>query len=191
MEQVYYTSCPVGYGLGTGSGYQVKRKSSGYPATGDWSPLAFRPFVGVSTVLAPGRCVTAKCNASAVAWITPRATEYETERGGWGPGGYFGHVVRLGDAEMKTLAFWAAGLFDRPSWCRSDPSPSQGRPPRPLRFNRDDLMVPPASMPSESCWKKVTPWSCWLACSPRRPRPPGRGGRSFSVTRRTRAGWPC
>ena len=31
MEQIYYTQCPVGYGLGASNGFQVKRLSRGYP----------------------------------------------------------------------------------------------------------------------------------------------------------------
>jgi molecular chaperone DnaK len=143
MEQLYYTSCPVGYGLGAGSGSQVKRKSPGFQVAGDLVQLAFRSFVPGTTTLAPAALrYWRNGHGAAVTWITPRATEYETERGGWGrPGGYFAHVIRLDKRELKALAHWPAGLYDRAFWCRSDPSPSQGQPPPPLSLKRDQLMV--------------------------------------------------
>jgi molecular chaperone DnaK len=146
MEQLHYTSCPVGYGLGTANGYQVKRKSTGFPVAGDWARgLAFRSFVPGTTTLAPGALrYWLDGDAAAVTWISPRATEYETERGGWGrPGGSFAHIIRLDEYELKALAHWPAGLYDRPFWCRSDPAPSQGQPPPPLSLKRDQLMVAP------------------------------------------------
>src|SRR4051812_13194370 len=102
MEQVYYTACPVGYGLGAGSGYQVKRITPGYQVTGDWRQLAFHPFVRETKALAPGALrYWRHGDAATVSWITPRATEFETERGGWGrPGGYLAHVVRLEAREI-------------------------------------------------------------------------------------------
>jgi hypothetical protein len=145
MQQLYYTSCPVGYGLGTASGYQVKRKSAGYAATGDWRELAFSPILPGTTTLAPAALRYWRDNdGAAIAFITPRAAEYQTERGGWGrPGGYFAHVIRLDERELAALAHWPAGLFDCPFWCGSDPSPSQGQPPPPLSLKRDQLMVAP------------------------------------------------
>ena len=36
MEQIYYTQCPIGYGLGASNGFQIKRISSGYPTSSDF-----------------------------------------------------------------------------------------------------------------------------------------------------------
>jgi molecular chaperone DnaK len=145
MEQLYYTSCPVGYGLGTSNGYQVKRRTAGYPVPADWRELTFSPFVPGTTALAPGALrYWRDGNAALVAWLAPRATEFDTELGPWGrPGGYFAHVVRLGDGEMKGIECWPAGLHDRPLWCRSDPAPTPEQAPPPLHLDRNQLMVAP------------------------------------------------
>lgn len=91
MDQLYYTQCPAGYGLGTSNGAQVKRRSPGYPSAGDLRHLGMRPFVPGTTTLAPACLRYQRAGEEAeVAWLTPRAKEYETEKGLWGrPGGYF------------------------------------------------------------------------------------------------------
>ena len=45
MEQIYYTQCPMGYGLGASNGFQIKRLSARYPLTGDFRHLGLRAFV--------------------------------------------------------------------------------------------------------------------------------------------------
>lgn len=148
MEQIYYTQCPMGYGLGASNGFQIKRIGAGYPASGDVRHLAFRAFLPGSNgrVLAPGTLRYRRLGAMAeVAWLEPRGREYETERGQWGrPGGHFAHGLRLEPGEIAALSQWPAGLFARPFWRRSDPEPSRGRRPEPLDVGRDDLFAPPA-----------------------------------------------
>ncbi|WP_145274702.1 GAP1-M domain-containing protein [Tautonia plasticadhaerens] len=147
MEQIYYTQCPMGYGLGASNGFQIKRIGAGYPASGDVRHLALRPFLPGSNgkVLAPGTLRYRRLGATAeVAWLEPRGREYETERGQWGrPGGHFAHGLRLDPEDLAALAGWPAGLFARPFWRRSDPEPSRGRRPEPLTVGRDDLSAPP------------------------------------------------
>ena len=92
MEQVYYTQCPIGYGLGAANGFQVKRISPGYPATGDFRHLALRVFLpGTRDLAPPALRYRRDGDMAEVAWLTPRAHEYETEGGRlWGrPGGQF------------------------------------------------------------------------------------------------------
>ena len=36
MKQIYYTQCPIGYGLGASNGFQIKRLTPGYPISGDF-----------------------------------------------------------------------------------------------------------------------------------------------------------
>ena len=45
MKQIYYTQCPIGYGLGASNGFQIKRLSPGYPISGDFRHLGLRAFV--------------------------------------------------------------------------------------------------------------------------------------------------
>jgi molecular chaperone DnaK len=145
MEQIYYTQCPTGYGLGSSGGLQAKRRTPGYPASGDFRHLGLRAFLPGTTTLAPPALRYGRDGAIAeVAWLTPRAQEYETERGPWGrPGGLFAHGLRLTPEELAALANWPAGLHDRPSWRRSDPEPTRGRPPEPLALGPSDLFLPP------------------------------------------------
>ena len=42
MNQIYYTQCPIGYGLGASNGFQIKRLSSGYPVSGDFRHFSLR-----------------------------------------------------------------------------------------------------------------------------------------------------
>ena len=53
MKQVYYTQCPLGYGLGATNGFQVKRLDDGYPTGVDFRHLGMRAFLPGSRVLAP------------------------------------------------------------------------------------------------------------------------------------------
>ena len=132
MEQIYYTQCPVGYGLGTGNGFQIKRLDPGYPVTGDFRLLSLRAFYPGTKTLAP-RALRYRTDGKAaeVAWLTPRTHEYETEGGRlWGrPGGQFAHGLRLAEAEMAALRNWPAGLIGHPMWVEHDPEPTLGRPP--------------------------------------------------------------
>ena len=147
MEQIYYTQCPIGYGLGASNGFQTKRISAGYPASGDVRHLALRAFLPGTggRDLAPGVLRYRRVGESAeVAWLTPRPREYRTERGSWGrPGGHFAHGLRLDPEELATLDDWPAGLFDRPFWRREDPEPSRGRRPDSLEVGPEDLVAPP------------------------------------------------
>jgi GTPase-associated protein 1, middle domain len=146
MEQIYYTQCPVGYGLGASNGFQVKRLSRGYPMSGDFRHLGLRAFPGGGRSLAPPTLRYRRDGEIAeIAWLTPRSNEYETERGLWGrPGGHFAHGLRLDAAELKALKRWPAGLFDSAIWKRTDREPSRGRPPDEL-----DLGSPGWFRPSE------------------------------------------
>ena len=98
MEQIYYTQCPIGYGLGASNGYQVKRITPGYPVAGDFRHLGLRAFPGGGRALAPPTLRYRRDgNAAEVALLTPRPQEYQTERGLWGrPCGVFAHRVPLG-----------------------------------------------------------------------------------------------
>jgi hypothetical protein len=146
MKQIYYTQCPIGYGLGASNGFQIKRLSEGYPLTGDFRHFSLRAFVAGTRTPAPAvlRYRRGEGDVAEVAWLTPRSHEYETERGVWGrPGGHFAHGLRLDDAELRRLGDWPAGLFDRPFWTRSDPVPTRGQPPLPLELSPEDLGRPP------------------------------------------------
>jgi hypothetical protein len=145
MEQIYYTQCPMGYGLGASNGFQVKRLDAGYPTSGDFRHLGMRAFLpGTRTLAPPALRYRWDGGAAEVAWLTPRPQEYETERGLWGrPGGHFAHGIRLSAEELDALASWPAGLYDSPFWCRSDPEPSRGRPPHERPLRPEDLSRPP------------------------------------------------
>ena len=145
MEQIYYTQCPIGYGLGASNGFQVKRITPGYPLAGDFRHLGMRALRAGTASLAPASLRYRRVEGAAeVAWLTPRAREYETERGAWGrPGGVFAHGLRLEPAELEAIADWPAGLFDSPGWRRADPSPSLGRPPEPWAIGPADLWTAP------------------------------------------------
>jgi len=135
MEQIYYTQCPVGYGLGASNGFQVKRLSPGYPVTGDFRHLGLRAFLPGARTPAPAalRYRRGGDGVAEVALLTPRTHEYETERGLWGrPGGHFAHGLRLDGPELAALRHWPAGLSGSPFWKRADPVPSLGRPPDPV-----------------------------------------------------------
>lgn len=145
MEQIYYTQCPVGYGLGASNGFQIKRMTPRYPVSGDFRHLGLRAFPGGGRVLAPPALRYRRDgDVAEVAWLAPRAHEYETERGLWGrPGGLFAHGVRLSSAELAPIRAWPAGLWDSPAWCRSDPEPSRGRPPASIDLASGALTTPP------------------------------------------------
>ncbi len=145
MEQIYYTQCPVGYGLGASNGFQVKRVTPGYPLAGDFRHLGLRAFPGGGRAIAPPALRYRRVGETAeVAWLTPRAMEYETERGLWGrPGGHFAHGLILTREELRTVDYWPAGLYGAGCWRRTDPEPSRGRPPDPVAIAREDLLAPP------------------------------------------------
>lgn len=146
MKQIYYTQCPIGYGLGASNGFQIKRLSPGYPITGDFRHLGLRAFVGGSRVMAPPtlRYRRGEDGMAEVASLIPRSHEYETERGLWGrPGGQFAHGLRLEEAELDAIEDWPAGLFGQPFWTKSDPVPSRGQPPEPLELSTANLSGPP------------------------------------------------
>ena len=145
MEQVYYTQCPVGYGSGQGAGAQIKRRSPGYPPSGDFRHLKLSPFVPGTTTLAPAALRYRRDGETAeVVALTSRAREYETEKGPSGrPGGHFAHAIRLDADEQAALSWWFAGLWGAPSWVRSDPPPSKNRPPEPIEVGPHILRCPP------------------------------------------------
>src|SRR3954468_11033717 len=145
MEQIYYTQCPVGYGLGASNGFQIKRMTPGYPTSGDFRHLGLRAFPGGGRVLAPPALRYRRDGEAAeVAWLTPRPNEYETERGLWGrPGGHFAHGLRLSEAELEAIGNWPAGLYGQPLWVRDDREPSFGEEPPPLALTPADLRLPP------------------------------------------------
>src|SRR5271155_1041906 len=53
MNQIYSTQCPIGYGLGASSGFQVKRLSPGYPVSSDYRHFSLRAFVAGTRQPAP------------------------------------------------------------------------------------------------------------------------------------------
>ena len=53
MEQIYYTQCPIGYGLGASNGFQVKRITLGYPVSSDFRHFSLRAFPAGGRTLAP------------------------------------------------------------------------------------------------------------------------------------------
>ena len=146
MNQIYYTQCPIGYGLGASSGFQVKRLSPGYPVSSDYRHFSLRAFVGGTRLPAPAtlRYRRGEGDTCEIAWLTPRSHEYETERGSWGrPGGHFAHGLQLDAAELRALGDWPAGLFDRPFWTRTDREPTRGQPLPELELSAADLERPP------------------------------------------------
>ncbi len=146
MEQIYYTQCPMGYGLGASNGFQIKRMSAGYPVAGDFRHLGLRAFLpGTKSLAPPALRYRRDGEIAEIAWITPRSHEYETERGRlWGrPGGQFAHGLRLNADEIAALHQWPAGLYDAAFWRRSDPEPTRGRPPDPFSLGTNDLIVSP------------------------------------------------
>jgi hypothetical protein len=145
MEQLYYTQCPVGYGVGASGGLQIKRCDGTYPLAGDVRHLGLRAFLGTSRALAPPVLRYRRDGEIAeVARLTPREKEYHTERGLWGrPGGYFAHSLRLTMSELGAIANWPAGLLGWPHWCVEDLEPSHGDPPRPIAEPWPQPFVPP------------------------------------------------
>jgi hypothetical protein len=146
MKQIYYTQCPIGYGLGASNGFQIKRLSPGYPVSGDFRHLGLRAFVAGTRTLAPPtlRYRRGEGDIAEVAWLTPRSNEYETERGLWGrPGGHFAHGLQLDDAEMKAIRDWPAGLYDQPFWTRTDREPTRGQAPETRELAIEALRCPP------------------------------------------------
>lgn len=145
MEQIYYTQCPLGYGLGASNGFQIKRLSAGYPTTADFRHLGMKAFLPASKALAPRTLRYRRDGAVAeIAWLAPRPQEYLTERGPWGrPGGLFAHGLRLEPAELAALANWPAGLYGSLAWCVEDREPSRGRVPEPFAATSESFALPP------------------------------------------------
>ena len=136
MEQIYYTQCPVGYGLGASNGFQIKRITTDYPVGADFRHLSIRPFLPNTKALAPAVLRYRRDGETAeIAWLTPRSHEYQTERGRlWGrPGGQFAHGLRLDAAEFSALHHWPSALLGHADWVESDPEPTRGRRPEPFR----------------------------------------------------------
>lgn len=147
MKQIYYTQCPIGYGLGASNGFQIKRLSAGYPVTSDFRHLGLRAFVPGTRQMAPAslRYRRAEGGQAEIAFLSPRSHEYETERGLWGrPGGHFAHGLQLDRAELEAIDFWPAGLYDARFWARSDPGPSREESPPEVPFPPE----PPGSAPT-------------------------------------------
>lgn len=171
MEQIYYTQCPVGYGLGASNGFQVKRMSRGYPMSGDFRHLAMKAYPGGARTLAPPALRYRKDGEFAeIAWLTPRPNEYETERGLWGrPGGHFAHGLRIPLLDLKLIKAWPAGLFDASLWARSDPEPSRGRPPQEVEFSGASLNRAATFMEIASLAKGLDPdrLACLLTATAR------------------------
>jgi hypothetical protein len=145
MEQIYYTQCPIGYGLGASGGFQIKRLSPGYVLSGDFRHFSLRAFVAETRQPAPAalRYRRGEGNTAEIAWLAPRSHEYETERGLWGrPGGHFAHGVQLSAAELHELDDFPAGLFNQPFWTRSDRAPTRGQPPPDLDLTLCDVARP-------------------------------------------------
>ncbi len=145
MEQVYYTQCPLGYGLGASNGFQIKRKTAGYPDAADFRHLNMRPFAPGSRALAPKTLRYRRDGAILeIAWLVPRTHEYQTERGLWGrPGGLFAHGLRLAVDELETVGSWPAGLHAARLWLEEDKTPSQGKKPDAIAFSAASLACPP------------------------------------------------
>src|SRR3954447_16934969 len=146
MKQIYYTQCPIGYGLGASNGFQIKRLTPGYPTSGDFRHFGLRAFVTGTRTMAPPalRYRRVEEGTAEVAWLNPRSHEYETERGLWGrPGGHFAHGLLLDELEMETIANWPAGLYGGRVGPRSDPLPSRGAPPDARELSAADLRCEP------------------------------------------------
>lgn len=144
MEQIYYTQCPLGYGMGIGNGFQIKRISAGYPQAADFRHLNMKPLLPGSRTLAP-RALRYRRDqdVAEIAWLAPRPLEYVTERGPWGrPGGLFAHGLRLPIAELGPISQWPAGLFGSSIWRDEDREPTRGQPPTALELGPEALAVP-------------------------------------------------
>jgi hypothetical protein len=158
MEQIYYTQCPIGYGLGASSGFQIKRRSPGYVVPADFRHFSLRAFVAGTRQPAPTalRYRRGEGDRAEIAWLTPRSHEYETERGLWGrPGGHFAHGLQLSDAELRALDDFPAGLYDGPFWTRSDRVPTRGQPLAELEPSMAEHVRPPT-------FAAVAPLAEWL-----------------------------
>jgi hypothetical protein len=170
MEQVYYTQCPPGHGLGATGGFQVKRLSAGFPASSDFRHLGLRAFLPGSRVLAPPSLRYRRDGQIAeIAWLTPRTHEYQTAGDRlWGrPGGQFAHGVRLDRSEMAALLDWPAGLHDASFWRSSDPEPTLGREPDAIDLHPGELRPEPRFAAVQAliagAWKAATLARLWTA----------------------------
>lgn len=135
MEQVYYTQCPMGHGLGAAGGFQLKRISAGYPRSADFRSLGLKVRMSGLSVLTP-KALRFRWDGDVaeLAWLAPRAREFEVAVGNgpktrqYGrPGGLFAHGLRLDPDEFGRLDNWPAGLFGWDVWVESDPVPTAGK----------------------------------------------------------------
>lgn len=157
MEQVYYTQCPVGYGLGIASGFQVKRRSKSYPPTADYRHLSLRPFrPGTRELAPPALRYRREVGAIEVAWLKARSHEYETENDRlWGrPGGQFAHGIHLTEQEFLAIDAWPAGLFGAAFWAERDPvrTLDQTLPEPPPIRQWPPALDPPPELARLSAW---------------------------------------
>lgn len=142
MEQVYYTQCPMGYGLGAAGGFQLKRMSQGYPRAADFRHLGMRVQMSGLNVVSPKALRYRREGGLAeVAWLAPRPREFEVATADGAatrlygrPGGLFAHGLRLDAEAMHALNQWPASLYDWPLWVERDPVPTAGRFLEPLEL---------------------------------------------------------
>ncbi len=147
MEQVYYTQCPMGYGLGATGGFQLKRMSRDYPRAADFRHLGMRVQMSGLTVVSPKALrYRREGQLAEVAWLAPRPREFEvaaTEgaalRQYGRPGGLFAHGLRLDSNEMRALQQWPASLYGWPHWVERDPIPTAGRFLEPMQLTDEAL----------------------------------------------------
>jgi hypothetical protein len=145
MEQIYYTQCPLGYGLGASNGYQIKRHSANYPLNSDVRHLGLKAFLPGTRTLAPKTLrYRRQGDVLEVAWLAPRLQEYVTERGAWGrPGGLFAHGLRLSVDELAAIGHWPAGLYGSQIWREEDREPTRGQLLPPIALTSADLARAP------------------------------------------------
>lgn len=147
MEQVYYTQCPMGHGLGATGGFQLKRISRGYPKTADFRHLGLRVRMSGLSVASPKTLRYRRDGPWAeIAWLSPRVREFEVAAGQgrpnrqYGrPGGLFAHGLRAGPEALRSLDYWPASLFNWPCWVESDPVPTAGRFLEPMVLDEASL----------------------------------------------------
>ncbi len=143
MEQVYYTQCPMGHGLGAAGGFQLKRISPGYPRSADFRSLGLKVQMSGLSVLTP-QVLRFRWDGDTaeIAWLSPRAREFEVAVGDGSktrqygrPGGLFAHGLRLSTEEFSRLDEWPAGLFGWNLWAVSDPVPTAGKALEPIALS--------------------------------------------------------
>ncbi len=149
MEQVYYTQCPMGHGLGAAGGFQLKRISAGYPRSADFRSLGLKVQMSGLSVLSPKVLrFRWEGDEAEIVWLSPRAREFEVAVGDGSktrqygrPGGLFAHGLRLRPDEFAGLDEWPAGLFGWEVWVESDPVPTAGKALDPIELNEQRLQA--------------------------------------------------